>query len=135
MPPRPAFALPAVLLLLVACDPGEAPGAPDAGVERAAPAATPAPASPTTTPAATDEAEATATPSEQAGDPCGADKVRTRWLNALPTDEVKAAIAEAVGERRIRYYGEDDAITMDFSADRLNVVTGADGRIKEFRCG
>lgn len=65
---------------------------------------------------------------------CGADKLG-RWLNVLPTDEVKADIAMTVGERRIRYYAQGDPITMDFSPARLNVELGADGRIKLFRCG
>ena len=65
---------------------------------------------------------------------CGADKLG-RWLNVLPTDDVKAAISEAVGERPVRYIAPGDAVTMDFSPSRLNVELGADGRIKLFRCG
>ena len=65
---------------------------------------------------------------------CGADKL-ARWLNALPTDDAKAQIAATVGERRIRYIGSGDAVTMDFSPARLNVELGEDGRIKLFRCG
>ena len=71
----------------------------------------------------------------QASDtPCGADKLG-RWLNVLPTDDVKSQIAATVGDRPIRYYAQGDAITMDFSEARLNVELGADGRIKLFRCG
>ena len=66
---------------------------------------------------------------------CGADKVSGRWLNALPTEDVKASIRETVGERPIRYYTQGDPITMDFSPARLNVELGKDGRIKLFRCG
>ena len=65
---------------------------------------------------------------------CGADKL-ARWLNVLPTDDVKARIAATVGERRIRYIGPGDAVTMDFSPSCLNVELGEDGRIKLFRCG
>lgn len=65
---------------------------------------------------------------------CGADKL-DRWLNVLPTNEVKAQIAATVGERRIRYIGPGDAVTMDFNPARLNVELGEDGRIKLFRCG
>lgn len=71
---------------------------------------------------------------EVADHPCGADKL-DRWLNVLPTEDVKAAIAKAVGERPIRIYTQGDPITMDFSAARLNVELGVDGRIKLFRCG
>jgi hypothetical protein len=82
------------------------------------------------------EDEATqATPAEPETDSCGASKVRARWTGAVPSSEVKTQIAKAVGERPIRYYGEGDPITMDYSEDRLNVVLGKDGRIKEFRCG
>jgi hypothetical protein len=79
---------------------------------------------------------ATSTPESGEADDnaCGADKL-DRWLNVLPTDEVKAAISEAVGERPIRYYTQGDPITMDFSPARLNVELGEDGRIKLFRCG
>lgn len=73
-----------------------------------------------------------ATPAD--ADTCGASKL-DRWLNVLPTDDVKAEIAETVGERPIRYYTQGDPITMDFSEARLNVELGPDGRIKLFRCG
>lgn len=67
-------------------------------------------------------------------DNCGAGKL-DRWLNVLPTDTVKAEIVKAVGERVIRYYGPSDALTMDFSEERLNAELGEDGRIKRFHCG
>ncbi len=65
---------------------------------------------------------------------CGADKL-SRWLNVLPTADVKAEIAKSVGERPIRYYAKGDPIMMDFRAARLNAELGVDGRIKLFRCG
>jgi hypothetical protein len=84
------------------------------------------------------QAPATTAPVRKNGKPratdCGAEKVG-KWLNALPTAEVKADIANLVGERAIRYYTQGDAVTMDFSPTRLNVELGADGRIKLFRCG
>jgi len=67
-------------------------------------------------------------------DACGAGTLG-RWLNVLPTDDVKREIAATVGERPIRYYTEGDPITMDFNPGRLNAELGADGRIKRFRCG
>lgn len=80
--------------------------------------------------------DATPTPQgAQASDDCGAGEVDQRWSNSLPTTDVKAAIAEAVGDRPIRYYTQGDPITMDFNPERLNVELGADGRIKAFRCG
>lgn len=72
-------------------------------------------------------------PSDEA-DACGAGKLG-RWLNVLPTEDVKREIAATVGERPIRYYTEGDPVTMDFNPARLNAELGADGRIKRFRCG
>src|SRR5690606_5100224 len=95
-----------------------------AGSGPAQPAASPSPG-----------ATATTQPAETAGDECGASKISARWLNALPTDDVKAAIAAKVGNRPIRYYTQGDPITADFNPARLNVESGADGRIKQFRCG
>jgi hypothetical protein len=34
-----------------------------------------------------------------------------------------------------RIYGEGDMVTMDYRADRLNIVTGDDGRVVEVKCG
>jgi hypothetical protein len=67
-------------------------------------------------------------------DECGADTL-DRGLNVLPTEPVKADIREAVGHDRIRYIAPGDVVTMDLRPDRLNVETGADGRIMLFRCG
>jgi hypothetical protein len=102
----------------------------------------PAPAvSQTTTPETRSVPEApgeTASPSlnqaEPAADECGADKL-ARWVNVLPTSDVKNAIREAVGHDRIRYIEPGGVVTMDLRPDRLNVETGVDGRIKVFRCG
>lgn len=83
----------------------------------------------------TPASEPAAEPATDAGDStCGADKLG-RWLNVLPTEDMKAEIAAAVGERRIRYYTQGDPITLDFNPARLNVELGEDGRIKLFRCG
>ena len=103
------------------------------------------PTGPSPIEAATEVAVVSDTPAERAATPtsagaqthdttCGADKLG-RWLNALPTEDVKAEIAAAVGPRPIRYYAQGDPITMDFSEARLNVELGEDGRIKLFRCG
>jgi hypothetical protein len=34
-----------------------------------------------------------------------------------------------------RIYGGGDAITMDYRADRLNIVVGEDGMVAEVKCG
>ncbi len=85
-------------------------------------------------PAATQAPDTLEPASEPAADECGAGKLG-RWLNVLPTETVMKEIADTVGERTIRTYTQGDPITMDFSAARLNVELGADGRIKLFRCG
>jgi hypothetical protein len=90
---------------------------------------------PDTIPEPADAEVAASQSSDEADDTdCGADKLG-RWLNVLPTDDVKASISEAVGERPIRYIAPGDAVTLDFSPSRLNVELGEDGRIKLFRCG
>ncbi|MBO9517402.1 MAG: hypothetical protein J7493_04995 [Porphyrobacter sp.] len=122
-------ALIAVCLLtsLAAC---QAENSPSQSEETSPPAeAAPSPAATTVTPMVPPVAADT-----EAEDKCGAVKL-DRWLNVLPTDTVKAEITSAVGERVIRYYGPDDALTMDFSEERLNAELGADGRIKRFHCG
>jgi hypothetical protein len=93
-------------------------------------------ASPTETPPETPPTDAApaATGAGTSESTCGADKLG-RWLNVLPSEDMKAEIAAAVGERPIRYYTQGDPITMDFSEARLNVELGVDGRIKLFRCG
>jgi Peptidase inhibitor I78 family len=65
---------------------------------------------------------------------CGAQRLG-RFIGAKPTPDVRAQIRAEVGDRPIRYYTEGDPITMDYSASRLNVELGADGRILRFRCG
>jgi hypothetical protein len=122
----------AVLLIatLAACEAGgtEGPAGPEAGATAGAVVSRAVPDRPT-------GEEAPELRSADADDEgCGADKLG-RWLNALPTGEVKAEIARAVRERPIRYYAQGDPITMDFSPARLNVELGKDGRIKLFRCG
>lgn len=134
--PRFAALLALALPLAAACTANEtAPGAADAA--SASPEATmTTPASdPARTPAAGETPQATPAPSEPEIDSCDASRVRARWTGALPTDGVRAEISKAVGQRPIRYYTDGDAITMDYSEARLNVVLGKDGRIAEFRCG
>jgi hypothetical protein len=121
-----------LLIALAAC---EGAGTNEPANPEATATATETAAIPDTIPEPADAVAAAARNSGGAEDgQCGADKL-ARWLNALPTDDVKREIAAAVGERPIRYYGQGDPITMDFSPARLNVELGEDGRIKLFRCG
>jgi hypothetical protein len=125
--------LPAAALLiasLAACEAGGDAAGPEARASATdATVVSGQPAEPSTARTAPTSAQAMARDTA-----CGADQLG-RWLNALPTEQVKAAIAAAVGERPIRYYTQGDPITMDFSEARLNVEFGKDGRIKLFRCG
>jgi hypothetical protein len=75
-----------------------------------------------------------ATPPEPAADQCGAGKLGD-YLNLLPTSDAMARIEQTIGHHRIRTIRPGDAVTMDFSAGRLNIELGEDGRIKRFRCG
>jgi hypothetical protein len=123
-----------VVFLIAALAGCEAEGDQEPAAPEAAPTAAEA-AIPDTIPEPADAVAAAAQSSGEGDDTvCGADKLG-RWLNVLPTDDVKAAISEAVGDRPIRYYTQGDPITMDFSPARLNVELGPDGRIKLFRCG
>ena len=127
---RPIVVAALLIASLAAC---EAEGASEPAAESTA-AATESTAIPDTIPEPAD-AEAAALSGGEADDgDCGADKLG-RWLNALPSAEVKAQIAATVGQRAIRYIGPGDAVTLDFSPSRLNVELGQDGRIKLFRCG
>ena len=120
----------ALLVVLAACQQGEPsnPTSPTPALAQGNEMPTPPTGEPGAVPPPTTET------AEPGADECGAGKL-DRWLNVLPTDTVKAEIAATVGDRPIRYYGPDDAITMDYSAERLNAELGADGRIKRFRCG
>jgi hypothetical protein len=114
--------------LLCACQPEPVPDddtpLPDATAAAAMPI-TPSPSS-TWTP----------TPGVGEADPagCGADKLG-KFLNLLPTGDVKTQIQATVGaDIAIRYIAPGDVVTQDLRANRLNVETGEDGRIKQFRC-
>ena len=126
--PRPLLAV-ALIVSLAACQ-AEGTGEPASGAAD--------PVVPEEVAASPDQPlpESAATPESAEADDsaCGADKL-DRWLNVLPTETIKAEIAEAVGERPIRYYTQGDPITMDFNPNRLNAELGEDGRIKLFRCG
>jgi 3-oxoacyl-ACP reductase-like protein len=128
---RPFVAAALLIASLAACDADNTEQPATESTE----AATESAAIPDTIPEPADAEAAAALNSSEAEDSgCGADKLG-RWLNVLPTDDVKASISQAVGERPIRYYTQGDPITMDFSPARLNVELGEDGRIKLFRCG
>jgi hypothetical protein len=122
---RVPFAFPAALLALAACHSKPAPAPSPTAREGAIAAAI------VTTPAPDVPPVVAATPDPT---PCGVGKLQ-RFLNLLPTETAKADIANPAGDRPIRYISvtENDSIGPD--PQRLNVQTGADGRIKRFACG
>lgn len=129
--PRPVFAA-CLIASLAAC---QAEGTDEAVPPEPTETAAEVPVASETVPSqSTPQASPTPESGEADDSQCGPDKL-ARWLNVLPTETVKADIAETVGERPIRYYTQGDPITMDFSPARLNVELGEDGRIKLFRCG
>ena len=73
-------------------------------------------------------------PLPQAADVCHAGELQ-RYLNALPTADVMAAIASAAGAQNVRTIRPGEAVTMDYRETRLNIELGEDGRIKRLRCG
>ncbi len=72
---------------------------------------------------------------ESAGDTCGALKV-AQFIGRQDRPTTRADLEKAVGHDRIRWIGPDDAVTMDFNAERLNVLLDETKRlIKGARCG
>lgn len=123
--PRSYLAVPAVLLALAACH-GKPQAAPTPSAQEGAIAA-----AMVTTPAPNVAPRAIATPDPT---PCGVGKLE-RFLNLLPTDTAKGQIAATAGNRPIRYISVTENDSIGPNPQRLNVETGADGRIKRFSCG
>ncbi len=118
---RPFLAA-ATLMALAACSQNASDNAADKAGQTTVPAQ----------PAATEAPQLNS--GEPLADQCGADQLG-RFLNVLPTETVKADIASAAGQDRIRDIEPGAVVTQDLRPDRLNVETGEDGRIKLFRCG
>ena len=66
---------------------------------------------------------------------CNADKAKA-WFGKKPTSAVRAEVAAATGAKTIRWLYPDSIVTMDYRAERLNVVMikGTDV-IRSARCG
>lgn len=128
LPPfsRIALTVP-VALVLTACN--AVPEPPESSSSAAS--STP---EPTGSPTETQPPESTSpSPSEAEATQCGAGEL-DEFINVLPTDDILAKIRAKIGDKPIRTVGPNDAITMDFNPTRLNIETGEDGRIKQFRC-
>jgi hypothetical protein len=57
------------------------------------------------------------------------------YYQGLSWEESEHAVRSAARGLPIRVLGPRDKGTMDFSADRMNVQLGPDGRIVSIRCG
>ena len=62
-------------------------------------------------------------------DACGASGLA--WLVGEP----ESLLAAMTFEETTRFIGPGDAVTMDYSAERLNIVTGENGRVVRVFCG
>ena len=116
-----------------------------AGCSQTAPGeatATPsAPATVATTNAKVEPVPGAATPSSsesvmaEPSSECGADKAGA-FIGRQDRPTTRADLAKLVGHDRIRWLGPDDAMTMDFSPERLNVLLDAQKRtITVVKCG
>ena len=116
-----------------------------AGCSQAAPGeatATPsAPATVATTNATVEPVPGAAAPSlnerpvADSSSDCGADKAKA-FIGRQDRPTTRADLAKLIGHDRIRWLGPDDAMTMDFSPERLNVMLDAQKRtITGVRCG
>lgn len=72
--------------------------------------------------------DASVTAPPQDADQCGA--ARLQGLVGQP----KAILARMELPKGARIVGPDQAVTMDFRADRLNIETGSDERISRIGC-
>lgn len=78
--------------------------------------------------AACAQTSTTAPPSNTDPDACGA----ARFRHLVGTDA--SSIDRSTLPPRARIIRPDDAATMDFSAERLNIRVGADGKVTEVAC-
>ena len=66
---------------------------------------------------------------------CGADKAKA-FIGRQDRPTTRADLAKLIGHDNIRWIGPDDAVTMDYSEGRLNVLLDAQKRnIVGVKCG
>lgn len=56
-------------------------------------------------------------------------------LVGQPAATIEAQAKARSGARAVRRYAEGDPVTMDYRPDRLNIESGASGRVLRFTCG
>ena len=124
-------------LALAGCNqtaPGEATATPSAPATIATTNATVEPV-----PGASPSASENAMPAKPADDAslaaCGADKAKA-FIGRQDRPTTRADLAKLIGHDNIRWIGPDDAVTMDYSEGRLNVMLDAQKRnIVGVKCG
>ena len=77
---------------------------------------------------------ATTTTDEAPSDGCGAERLGS-LVGRTRTDATEAEARRSSGANRLRWIRPGDAVTMDYSATRLNAYLDAGGRIERFTCG
>jgi hypothetical protein len=65
---------------------------------------------------------------------CGTEKV-ARFIGAMATPAVRKAIESAAGRAPVRWIAPGQAITLDFSLARLNIMVDERNKIATMRCG
>lgn len=75
--------------------------------------------------------------SEQAPDDiCGiSDLGDLNLFGQKRSDALVAMVARRLGERRVRWIGPGDAVTMDYNIERLNIHLDAQDRVARLACG
>ena len=65
---------------------------------------------------------------------CGEHKA-ARFIGAVATSEIRKAVESAAGRPPIRWITPGQAITLDYSQARLNVILDERNKIAAMRCG
>lgn len=137
-----ALLIPFVALALMGCDQAKAPspsdaveaGLPPEATTPASPAASETPMSPAARARSTPAMSSPVAGNPDADDECGAGKLAD-LIGKSATSAVRARIAATAGAGRVRIYTTGDALTMDYSPQRLNVELDKAGRIARMSCG
>ncbi len=73
-------------------------------------------------------------PPVMGGGSCNAQRVQD-LVGRPATTELGTTARDRSGAARVRWIRPDDAVTMDFREDRLNIHLDARGRVVRFACG
>ncbi|MGY1410724.1 MULTISPECIES: I78 family peptidase inhibitor [unclassified Luteimonas] len=127
----------ALVALLGACSPNRDTADAPATVDPASAAAPADPAGSANAPTQPVDGAMSTAPATDAADPeaiCNADGLQA-LVGQQATETVTAKATADSGATSVRVLGPDDAATMDFREDRLNIHTDAAGVIQSLNCG